>query len=214
MHYTRLAVLLGVVLAGNLALTSASAQDASAPLAPPAVDISRGGILSDTCMGCHGIPGYRNAYPSFRVPKLGGQHPEYLVVALQGYQNQTRPHKTMHAQATSQKEQDMKDIAAFFSSEGAVKKIDKPVGQAPAKAATCVACHGEAGVSVTPNWPILAGQHEDYLVHALHEYKDGKRKDPVMGSQAISLTSEEIQELAAYFAAQPGLFTVHYSAKR
>jgi cytochrome c553 len=164
-------------------------------------------------MGCHGIPGYRNAYPSFRVPKLGGQHPEYIVLALQGYKAQTRPHNTMHAQAASFSEQDMRDIAAFFASEGTVEAGAAPAGAAPEKAATCVACHGEGGVSVAPNWPTLAGQHKDYLIHALKEYKNGLRKDPVMGSQAIGLTPADIDELATYFAKRPGLFTVHYSKK-
>lgn len=214
MQFTRLAVLLGVALAGNVALMSqASAQQASAPLTPPAADISRGSVLSQTCMGCHGIPGYRNTYPSYRVPKLGGQHPEYLVIALQGYKNETRPHKTMHAQASTLSDQDMKDVAAFFSSEGTVKTPEKPVGTAPAKAAVCVACHGEGGVSVAPNFPILAGQHRDYLEHALHEYKAQTRKDPIMDGQAAALSDEEIHELATYFSSQPGLFTVHYSDK-
>ncbi|MDH3976998.1 MAG: cytochrome c, partial [Gammaproteobacteria bacterium] len=44
-------------------------------------DAERGEVLADTCLGCHGIPGYRNAYPSYRVPKLGGQHEDYLVSA-------------------------------------------------------------------------------------------------------------------------------------
>ena len=50
-------------------------------------------------MGCHGIPSYRNAYPSYAVPQLAGQHPDYLVIALQGYKAQTRKHPTMYAQA-------------------------------------------------------------------------------------------------------------------
>jgi len=203
MHNNRLAVLFSLVLASTTVL----AQDA----APAAGDPKRGQVLSDTCMGCHGIPGYRNAYPSYRVPELGGQHPDYIVLALQGYKNQTRPHKTMHAQAASLTDQDMRDIAAFFATEGGIEKASVPVGEAPPKAATCVACHGEGGVSIAPNWPSLAGQHKDYLVHALNEYKSGVRKDPVMGSQAIGLTPEEIKELAAYFASQPGLFAVHYA---
>ena len=108
MHTARLAVLLSVALAGAVATTTVLAQEPAA-----AADAKRGAMLSNTCMGCHGIPGYRNAYPSFRVPKLGGQHPEYVVIALQGYKNQTRPHKTMHAQAVSLTDQDMQDIAAF-----------------------------------------------------------------------------------------------------
>ena len=202
MQHTWSAVLVTLVFAATPAL----AQDA-----PVAGDAKRGAVLSDTCMGCHGIAGYRNAYPSFRVPKLGGQHPDYIVLALQGYKSETRAHKTMHAQAASLSDQDMKDIAAFFASEGAIEKAAAPVGTAPEKAATCVACHGEGGVSIAPNWPSLAGQHKDYLEHALNEYKGGQRKDPVMGSQAIPLTPEDIRELATYFASQPGLFSVHYA---
>mgnify|MGYP005814252893 CR=1 FL=1 len=174
-------------------------------------DASRGAVLSDTCMGCHGIDGYRNAYPSYRVPKLGGQHADYIVIALQGYKNGTRPHQTMHAQAESLSDQDMRDIAAFFVSEGEIRKAATPTGNAPAKAATCVACHGEGGISIAPNWPSLAGQHKDYLEHALKQYKSGARKDPIMGSQAITLEDAEIRELAAYFASQSGLFSVHYA---
>jgi cytochrome c553 len=206
MQKTRLAVLLSLTLAGS---SLAFAQEPAA-VPVPTGDARHGAVLADTCMGCHGIAGYRNAYPSYRVPKLGGQHPDYIVIALQGYKNQTRPHKTMHAQAASQSDQDMRDIAAFFASEGAIQKASAPVGTAPAKAATCVACHGEGGISVATNWPSLAGQYKDYIEHALGEYKAGLRKDPVMGSQAINLTPAEITELATYFSSQSGLFTVHY----
>lgn len=202
MQNNRLAVLLSLALA----TTSALAQEPAS-----AGDATRGAVLSDTCMGCHGIAGYRNAYPSYRVPKLGGQTADYIVLALQGYKNQTRPHKTMHAQAISLSDQDMKDIAAFFVSEGAIQKASAPAGTAPEKAATCVACHGEGGVSAAPNWPSLAGQHKDYLVHALNEYKGALRKDPVMGSMAVALTPAEIEELATYFSSQAGLFSVHYA---
>ncbi|BCO30929.1 hypothetical protein TspCOW1_10320 [Thiohalobacter sp. COW1] len=71
-----------------------------------------------TCMGCHGVPSYNNAYPTFHVPKLGGQHAQYIVDALKAYQDGQRPHGTMHAQAASLSEQDMQDIAAYFSQLG------------------------------------------------------------------------------------------------
>ena len=68
-----------------------------------------------TCLGCHGVDGYRNAYPSFRVPMLGGQHAQYLVSALKAYRDGLRSHQTMQAQASALSEQDMQDIAAFFA---------------------------------------------------------------------------------------------------
>ena len=80
-------------------------------------DPGQGEILAETCMGCHGIPGYRNAYPSYRVPKLGGQKAEYLVLALQAYRAGTRPHATMRAQAASLSDQDIEDLAAFYAEQ-------------------------------------------------------------------------------------------------
>jgi cytochrome c553 len=78
-------------------------------------DADAGRDKATTCMGCHGIPEYFNVYPSYRVPKLGGQHAKYIVSALQGYRDGQRSHDTMHAQAASLSEQDMQDIAAYFS---------------------------------------------------------------------------------------------------
>ena len=69
-------------------------------------------------MGCHGVPGYNNVYPTYHVPKLGGQHAAYLVAALQAYQSGQRPHQSMRAQAQSLSEQHMQDIAAFFDGYG------------------------------------------------------------------------------------------------
>src|SRR5262245_37837218 len=86
--------------------------------AQAAGDAENGAALSTTCMGCHGIDGYRNAYPSYRVPKLGGQKPEYIVLALQAYRAKNRPHPTMQAQAASLSDQDMEDLAAFFAAQG------------------------------------------------------------------------------------------------
>ncbi len=98
---------------------SASPAPAEAP-APEAPAPARGNpetgrTLAYTCQGCHGIPGYKNAYPSFHVPKIGGQPEEYLVSALTGYKNGTRKHPTMEVQSQSFSEQDIADIAAFLS---------------------------------------------------------------------------------------------------
>lgn len=80
-------------------------------------DAEAGRAKATTCMGCHGIADYHNVYPSYRVPKLGGQHAQYIVAALQGYRDGMRAHGTMHAQATSLSDQDMQDIAAYFSAQ-------------------------------------------------------------------------------------------------
>jgi cytochrome c553 len=80
-------------------------------------DPRAGEAKAQTCLGCHGLPSYTNVYPTYHVPKLGGQHPEYLVSALKAYKNGDRAHATMQAQASSLSDQDMEDVAAYLSSK-------------------------------------------------------------------------------------------------
>jgi cytochrome c553 len=71
------------------------------------------------------------------------------------------------------------------------------------KSETCKACHGEAGAKpIQPDYPVLAGQHYDYIVAALTQYKAGKRKNASMNGFAAALKPEDIQDLAAYFSSQ------------
>jgi cytochrome c553 len=72
-----------------------------------------------TCRGCHAVPSYTNVYPTYSVPKLGGQHAQYIVTALQAYKDGLRGHKTMQAQARTLSTADMEDIAAYFSQQSA-----------------------------------------------------------------------------------------------
>lgn len=88
---------------------------ASAASAHAAGDVEAGRIKANTCMGCHGIPNYNNAYPTYRVPRIGGQHPEYIATALKEYRAGKRAHPTMHAQATALTDQDIDDIAAYLA---------------------------------------------------------------------------------------------------
>ena len=75
------------------------------------------------------------------------------------------------------------------------------------KSRTCAACHGPDGNSVTADFPKLAGQHYDYLVKSLNDYKSGKRKNPIMGPQAAPLSQRDIEDLSAFYAHQQGLVT-------
>ena len=94
---------------------SAAAAEQAPPAAAPG-NTGRGRDLTFTCHGCHGIPGYENAYPTYRVPKIGGQSEVYLVNALTAYKHGEREHPTMQAQAESFSDADIADIAAFLSS--------------------------------------------------------------------------------------------------
>ncbi len=102
--------------ASPAAVTAAS--PAAAAVSAPAVigDAKRGQQLTYTCQGCHGVTGYKNAYPNYHVPKIGGQSPQYLINALTEYQQGKRKHPTMQAQAESFSTQDIADIAAFVTS--------------------------------------------------------------------------------------------------
>ena len=81
-------------------------------------DPEQGRYAAQTCLGCHGVADYANVYPSYKVPKLGGQHPEYIVAALKAYRSGERDHPTMTAQASALTDQEMQDIAAWFASVG------------------------------------------------------------------------------------------------
>jgi cytochrome c553 len=165
-----------------------------------------------TCYGCHGLPHYRNAYPDYSVPMLRHQNAAYITAALQEYRNGERPHPTMHAQAASLSDQDIADIAAYLQGSEPVKANKTIVGKTPAQVAACTACHGENGTGVesplTPQPPVLAGQHVDYLEQALTTYRNGRRKNVVMDSMAQLLKSEEdVKIVAAYFASQESPLT-------
>ena len=73
------------------------------------------------------------------------------------------------------------------------------------KSALCAACHGADGNGTDPSYPRLAGQHESYLAKAMHDYKSGDRKNPIMAGMVAALSDEDIDNLAAYFASMKGL---------
>jgi cytochrome c553 len=172
-------------------------------------DPARGRMLGLTCLGCHGIDGYRNAYPSYRVPKLGGQKPAALEAALRAYRDENRPHHTMQAQGASLTDQDIEDVVAWMAEAPAASDDIEAEGVGSLEALkTCVACHGTAGATVLPTPPILSGQHESYLQEALTQYKDGERGNTVMSAFTIGLTDRDIEQLAAFYAAQGGLYTL------
>lgn len=95
---------------------------AGAASAYAAGDASAGAKKVFQCQGCHGMKGYRNAFPDvYDVPKLGGQYAEYLVRSLQAYKKGERSHPTMRSVATPLTDQDMADIAAYYAGSAAAQ---------------------------------------------------------------------------------------------
>jgi cytochrome c553 len=95
-------------------------------------------------------------------------------------------------------------LAAVFASSAAFASGDAAAGKQKVQA-VCAACHGIDGTHTADGqYPRLAGQYEDYLVQALHEYKDGERKNAIMVGMAAPLTDQDIDNVAAYFSSQPG----------
>ena len=104
------------IVANTAALLLAAALFAEPAMAEG--DPEAGKQIGYTCLGCHGIEGYRNAYPSFRVPKLGGQKAGYIEIVLRGYRAGTRKHPTMVAQATSLSDQEIAVASIYGTLDG------------------------------------------------------------------------------------------------
>jgi cytochrome c553 len=202
---------LRIPLVVSLTLIAAAWFAPAAQAQAPVGDAKRGHDLAYTCQGCHAIPNYKNVYPTYSVPKVHGQRPEYLLAALKAYKSGERSHGTMHSQAVSFSEQDLADIAVYFAGPDVLTKStnDVPADKRPKATETCLACHGTNGVGITADYPTLSGQHADYLARALHDYQKGGRKNAIMAGMAATLTAEDIEQLSEYYSRKsPALETL------
>lgn len=205
------------------------------PMAAQAQEIKGDAAVGKTkvamCIGCHGIPGYQASFPEIhKVPKISGQNAKYIVAALNAYKKGERNQASMRGIAESLSDQDMADIAAYYSTHGVVAGAtlaDKPSKQASAavdallKKGGCVACHGENFAKpIDPSYPKIAGQHADYLYVALKAYKTEKnpnvgRSNGVMAGMSKQFSNNELKEIAKYIGSLDGdLKTVTQSSFR
>jgi cytochrome c553 len=181
------------------------------PAADAAGDREAGRTKFYTCVGCHGVTGYANSYPTYNVPRLGGQHAEYVVAALKAYQANQRKHGSMQGNSATLNEQDMQDIGTYVSKFRSITVKLPTSGNVAAgkeKSQSCLGCHGDEGNSTDPNFPRLAGQYESYLVKALEDYKSGVRKNAIMNGIAEDLSEDDIRDISAYYASQKRGLTV------
>lgn len=197
---------LSVILLSLGIVGSASAQDAN-----------QGRDLFATCSGCHAVPFASNVYPTYKVPRLGGQHPAYIVDALKGYMGDNRVHETMKANVANLDDDMMTAISDYLYSATRDKPVALNITGDPEKGkaltGSCAACHGDAGQAMEGlNFPKLAGQHESYLFHSLKAYQSGERKNAIMNAAQLQpeWTDEDLLNIAAYYASLEGLTTVDF----
>jgi len=190
-------------------------------------DAVAGDKKAQMCSGCHNIPGYQASFPEvYKVPKIAGQNARYIASALAAYRKGERKHPTMRAIAGSLSDQDIADLAAFYSQLGkgsGATAAPTTAGTAPGGAdaappavakllatANCASCHGANFASpIDPSYPKLAGQHADYLYHALRAYQVDHnplvgRSNAIMMGMARPFTHPEIKAIAAYLSSLPG----------
>ena len=173
--------------------------------------VEAGQAKSATCMACHGMDG-NSANPEW--PALAGQHASYVVKQLKHFKAGERQNPLMSPMAMILSDQDMEDLAAYFSSQklratGETEPSKLQLGQSifrggiPARGVpSCSGCHGPGGAGIAgAAFPQIGGQHAVYAAAQLRGYKSGSRAtDPnsMMRTIASRLTDEEIDAVASY----------------
>jgi len=192
-------------------VTASIALAFTASLAQAAGNADEGKTKSAVCAGCHAADGNSGINPLW--PKLAGQHPQYIEKQLKDFKAGNRTDPLMAPMAMPLSEQDMADLAAYFSSQ--TKKIgtaaaDKVVkgeqifraGNPDTGVAACMACHGPTGTG-NPQalFPALNGQNAAYVEKALKDFRSGTRTNDnarMMQGVVARMTDEEIAAVAQY----------------
>ena len=171
-----------------------------------------GKTKSATCAACHGADG-NSVNPEW--PKLAGQHPSYIAKQLANFKDDARVNPSMSPMAKPLSEQDMADLAAYFSSQaakpGEADQTKVALGEQMYKGgnnatgvAACAACHGPTGAgNPASNFPALSGQHATYIKNQLNAFRKGERANDagkMMRNVAAKMTDAEIEAVAEYIA--------------
>jgi cytochrome c553 len=182
-------------------------------------DAKAGQTINAMCIGCHGIKGYQASFPEvYKVPMISGQNAKYIVSALNAYKKGERKHPTMRGVAEALTDQNIVDLAAYYSVHGVVegqsapKEAKAPSAQVAALLgkANCASCHGaNFSTPIDPSYPKIGGQHADYLFVALKSYKNESnaivgRGNAIMASMAKQYSNAELKQLANYLATVQG----------
>jgi cytochrome c553 len=202
----------GVSHAGWSRLLLCVALGAASSAALAQGSASAGQTKATTCAACHGVDGNSAAAA---WPSLAGQHASYIVRQLKAFQSGDRRDVSMSAFAQPLSEQDMLDLAAYYApltpklgtADPDLVRLGERIyrgGIADRGVAACIACHGPTGKgNPLAAYPVIRGQHSEYVLNTLHAYASGERRsdaamNQMMRNIAALLREDEMRALASY----------------
>lgn len=172
-----------------------------------------GEAKAQLCQGCHGATG-NSTEPL--IPKLAGQYSIYIAKELRNYQTGIRTHQIMNAMAATVSDEDLADISAYFASQEKMSGSNSTENQTGKHlflkgdmsrgVIGCVNCHGENGKGRLPGtsmFPVIGGQHKEYLSKQITDFKKNDRTNSASGVMNFTtklLSDEEIDALADYIS--------------
>jgi cytochrome c553 len=167
-------------------------------------------IVNDVCAACHTTDG-NSTNPTY--PALAGQSPEYITKQLRDFKSGARKNATMAPNAAKLSDEDMLNLAAYFSAQQPKPRMAKNAsliaagqkvfkgGNAGSGVPACASCHGPTGAGIPVQFPRLAGQHSKYVASQLHNFRSGDRTNDggkMMEVIARKLTDQEMKAVAEY----------------
>lgn len=158
-------------------------------------DRAAGKVLAGQCRTCHGLDGMARIPIA---PHIGGEPADYIIHQLTAFREGTREHEMMSIIARNLSDQQIRDLAAWFSGHQVSVELTADPALAPE---VCVACHGDNGLAQLPDAPNLAGETNIYIDTQLKAFRTGKRVHDLMTPIAQDLTDEDIRAAADWYAA-------------
>jgi cytochrome c553 len=197
-----------VTLSALLLVSSAFAAEKAAEKAPVSEKSSAEKTVQTVCAACHGTDG--NSVISLN-PKLAGQHPEYLLKQLNNFKEGKRANPVMTGIVANLSADEMKDLAAYLSSQkitlakakingaGSLGEKIYRGGIVASGVPACASCHGANGAGIPKQFPRLAGQHADYTLAQMRTFRLGERANaPMMMTIAAKMTDAEMIAVSDY----------------
>lgn len=200
-----------IVLATSLLFAATAWANPSTP-APKGDAAKAQPIVNNVCGACHGADG-NSTSPTY--PNLAGQHPEYIYKQLTEFKAGDRKNAIMAPNVTKLSQDDMRNLAAYFSAQQPKPKLAKDAalvaegqkiykgGNAGSGVPACASCHGPAGAGIPVQFPRLAGQHSKYVLTQLKNFRSGDRANDggkMMQVIARKLTDQEMKAVAEYIS--------------